>query len=596
MTTSSKNGQRIGLLAAYRPIFRGRTARMILMAASAFGSGIVEAAMLILLANLALSIGSGEIPEIAGLGPANALDLSTAQTFVAVLVLTTARLGLQYLGAWVSAGLTAELIAEIRAGTIRDYSLASWAEQSRRTEAEVQDLLVRHVNRVTNGISALTKAISTGFLVLALLISAVVADPAAAMLLVVGGSGLFLMVRPFTQQGKRLAQAQLVAGREYAERSFEVLGLSQEIRSFGVTEPVIERLERLTEQEVAPTRRGLVLREFVYNFYQFASILLLLAGLFAVYQWIDRPLASLGAIVVILVRALNQTASLQSQYHALVETVPFLERLDSERTILRASEPSSGESVITAPNLIRFESVSYSYDSARPAVVGLNFEVRKGEAIGVIGPSGSGKSTLIQLLLRLRQPDSGRYMLDDFDASDIVDASWFDQIAFVPQDSRLINDTLAANIAFYREASREDIVAAARRAHLHDEIMSMPDGFDTVIGSRGGALSGGQRQRVSIARALLRSPSILVLDEPTSALDMRSERLVHDTFTQLKGDVTIFVIAHRLSTLNTCDRLMVMNDGRIQAFGSREEIQRDSDFYRDALALSAIRTDDEAPV
>jgi ABC-type multidrug transport system fused ATPase/permease subunit len=118
----------------------------------------------------------------------------------------------------------------------------------------------------------------------------------------------------------------------------------------------------------------------------------------------------------------------------------------------------------------------------------------------------------------------------------------------------------------------------------------MPDGYETVLGSRGGALSGGQRQRVAIARALVLRPSLMVLDEPTSALDMRSESLVHETFTQLKGDVTLFVIAHRLSTLNTCDRIMVMGEGRLQAFGSREELDRDNAFYRDALELSRIRS------
>ena len=117
----------------------------------------------------------------------------------------------------------------------------------------------------------------------------------------------------------------------------------------------------------------------------------------------------------------------------------------------------------------------------------------------------------------------------------------------------------------------------------------MPNGYDALIGSRGGALSGGQRQRICIARALVRRPAILVLDEPTSALDVRSESLVHETFTRLRGDVTIFVIAHRLSTLNTCDRIMVMGDGRLQAFGPRADLQRDSEFYRDAVELSQIR-------
>jgi ABC-type multidrug transport system fused ATPase/permease subunit len=219
--------------------------------------------------------------------------------------------------------------------------------------------------------------------------------------------------------------------------------------------------------------------------------------------------------------------------------------------------------------------------------------VNRGEAIGIIGPSGSGKSTLIQLLLRLRQPDAGQYYLDDINASAVDDETWFNQIAFVPQDSRLINDTIASNIAFFRESvTMDEIERAARRSHIHDEIMAMPGGYNMVLGSRGGALSGGQRQRISIARALLRNPSILVLDEPTSALDMRSESLVHETFTELRGEVTIFVIAHRLSTLNTCDRIMVMGDGQLQAFGSRQELEDNSGFYRDALKLSRIRISD----
>lgn len=139
--------------------------------------------------------------------------------------------------------------------------------------------------------------------------------------------------------------------------------------------------------------------------------------------------------------------------------------------------------------------------------------------------------------------------------------------------------------------TREDIVDAAVRAHLHDEIMAMQDGYDTDIGSRGGALSGGQRQRLSIAVALLREPSILVLDEPTSALDMRSESLVHETFTELRGRVTIFVIAHRLSTLNTCDRILVMEMGCIQAFGQREDLGARQRVLPGCGGMPQIRTD-----
>ena len=134
------------------------------------------------------------------------------------------------------------------------------------------------------------------------------------------------------------------------------------------------------------------------------------------------------------------------------------------------------------------------------------------------------------------------------------------------------------------------MIEAAKRAHVHDEITAMPDGYQTELGSRGGSLSGGQRQRVAIARALATRPQLLVLDEPTSALDMRSESLVHETLTALQGSVTMLIIAHRLSTLNTCDRIMVFDQGVMQSFGERAELESGNEFYREALALSKLRS------
>lgn len=582
-----------GVWGTYRPLLRKREWSIATMALTSFVAGIAEAVLLVVVANLALAIGSRDrTPGPAGdLGSLGSLDLSIPASFVFALGLAVGRLVFQLLAARTAAKVTAELNAQLRAATFADFAAASWAEQSRRGQAEIADLLGRHVARISSSITIMAQAISTGCMVAALLVSAVVVDPVSAALLVMAGGLLFTLLRPLTTLGKRISRAQLEAGVVYSTQSLEAIETSLEMRSFGVTAAVAERLRQATDDEVRPTYRALIVRQLVQSAYQTAIILLLLAGLFAVYALVDRPLATLGAIVIILVRALNQAGGLQNTYHSLVENIPFVHRLGVERAALRASSPSSGQTTIDAPGRLRFEHVTYSYEASRLALADVSFEVERGEAIGIIGPSGSGKSTLVQLLLRLREPDTGRYLLDGVDASEIEDDSWFRQIAFVPQESKVLDDTIAANIAFYRSpVTREDIETAARRAHIHDDIVAMPDGYDTVLGTRGGALSGGQRQRISIARALLRDPSILVLDEPTSALDMRSESLVHETFTELKGRVTIFAIAHRLSTLNSCDRIMVLQDGRIQAFGTRDELQRDSAFYRDALQLSQIRS------
>ncbi|MEZ5179680.1 MAG: ABC transporter ATP-binding protein [Acidimicrobiales bacterium] len=221
----------------------------------------------------------------------------------------------------------------------------------------------------------------------------------------------------------------------------------------------------------------------------------------------------------------------------------------------------------------------------------MSFNIHHGEAVGVIGPSGSGKSTLIQLVLRLRQPSTGRYLVGGVDAGELRDKDWFERVAFVPQDCQTVSDDVMENIRFFRPwISDEDVISAAKRAHVHEEILAMPDGYRTDLGSRGGGLSGGQRQRVAIARALAGNPQLLVLDEPTSALDMRSESLVHETLTELQGSVTMLIIAHRLSTLKTCDRIIVMGSGRLQAFGERSQLEADNAFYREAIALSKLRS------
>lgn len=589
--SASDDAREISLLALYRPFFAGKGPALALLSFASFVAGVSEAALLVLIANIALAVGTaGGDATIQDLGPLVALDLSLGIAFTIAFLLALVRFSFQMVAAQMTARLTADLTAAARAGTFADFAAASWAEQSRHSEAEVQDLLIRHVNRTTSAIGTMATAINMFFTLLALLLSAVVVDPVAALILVLAGGLLFVLVRPLSRMAKRVSSQQQMAGLNYGNRSLEAINTSLEMRAFGVTGPVAERLAAATAEEVRPTYVGVLLRQLVTSLYQIVTILLLLGGLLAVYAFVEQPLASLGAIVIILVRALNQSSGLQSAYHSMTETAPYLDRLQKERAAFRDATPRSGSTEVRDVWDLRLESVGYAYEGGRAALEGIDVSVRAGEAIGIIGPSGSGKSTLIQVLLRLRDPDSGRYLVSGVDARDIRDDSWFAEIAFVPQESRLINDTIRANIAFYRDVGDDMVIDAAKRAHVHEEIMAMPEGYDTDLGSRGGALSGGQRQRISIARALLRKPSILVLDEPTSALDMRSESLVHETFTELKGSVTIFAIAHRLSTLNTCDRIMVLNHGRVQAFGTRAELELQSDFYRDALSLSQIRS------
>jgi ABC-type multidrug transport system fused ATPase/permease subunit len=240
----------------------------------------------------------------------------------------------------------------------------------------------------------------------------------------------------------------------------------------------------------------------------------------------------------------------------------------------------TGEQRLEKVRTLAFESVSFSYTAGRPVLSDISFDVRAGEGIGIVGPSGAGKSTLVQILLRLRIPEEGRYLVNGVSADQLARADWHTQVAYVPQEPRLLHASVADNIRYFREIDDAAVWHAARLAHIHDDIAGWPQGYDTLIGPRADAISGGQQQRICIARALAASPTVLVLDEPTSALDPRSERLLQESLFDLKERLTLFVIAHRMSTVDICDRVMVVVDGRLDAFDTVKSLKLDNAYYR----------------
>lgn len=237
---------------------------------------------------------------------------------------------------------------------------------------------------------------------------------------------------------------------------------------------------------------------------------------------------------------------------------------------------------------LRFENVNFRYTQAeKMALSNISFQVRAGETIALVGSSGSGKTTLVNLIARFYDPTSGQIMIDGLDVREYSLNSLRSQIAFVNQDVVLFNDTVAANIAYGEQSlkSRAEIVQAAKAANALEFIESMPQGFDTLIGEKGVRLSGGQRQRLAIARALLKNAPILILDEATSALDNQSEKLVQEALENLIKNRTTIVIAHRLSTVEHADRILVLHEGRIVEEGNHQALLKQGKIYAQLYAL-----------
>ena len=235
---------------------------------------------------------------------------------------------------------------------------------------------------------------------------------------------------------------------------------------------------------------------------------------------------------------------------------------------------------------VRFEHVDFSYDPKRTILHDVSFEIPAGHTVAVVGHSGSGKSTLARLLFRFYDVNAGRITFNGTDIREVTQRSVRAAIGIVPQDTVLFNDTICYNIAYGDpQAGRERVVAAARAAHIHDFIETLPDGYDSAVGERGLKLSGGEKQRVAIARAILKSPSIFVFDEATSALDSRSEKAIQHELARIARSRTTLIIAHRLSTIVDADQILVMDHGRIVERGTHAELLARGGAYAQMWAL-----------
>ena len=243
--------------------------------------------------------------------------------------------------------------------------------------------------------------------------------------------------------------------------------------------------------------------------------------------------------------------------------------LDRQPELLPPAQPSP---VPAQPESLRFESVHFAYDGKHQVLRGIDLEVRRGETVALVGGSGGGKTTLVNLVPRFFDPTAGRLTLDGIDLRAFDPRELRRQIGIVNQETLLFMDSIHDNIAYGKEATREAVVEAARKAHAHDFIMALSKGYDTPLAETGSSVSGGQRQRLAIARALLQDPPILILDEATSALDTESERAVQAALETLMQDRTTLVIAHRLSTIQRATRICVLKQGRVAEQGSHEEL------------------------
>lgn len=396
---------------------------------------------------------------------------------------------------------------------------------------------------------------------------------------------LFFVFKPIIRRTRHIAYKEEAINREIAHHVNEnIIGMKtvkamlMEGNIAGIARDYFKKLKAIRIRTYLLVSLGDALME--------PASLIFICVIFAIsyYKNPNFNLAALGAVIYLIKQIFSYAQQLQKYILGVSASVPYLKNvLEYQDQALKNEENNRGTQLFKFNNALEFKNVNFLYEREKTVLSDINFEIKKGEMVGLIGPSGAGKTTIVDLVLRLFELNQGEILIDGVNINDIDISEWRKNIGYVSQDIFLMNDTIANNIKFYDESIGEkEIEESARMANIYDFIQGCPEKFSTVIGERGVLLSAGQRQRIIIARILARRPKLLILDEATSALDNESEKQIQKVIENLKNKITVFAIAHRLSTLINSDRLLVLENGKIVEQGRPHKLleEKDSYFYK----------------
>ena len=508
-------------------------------------------------------------------------SFSSSSAIIAAFVALAFFFSTSIVATLLSTSVSEQALTVTRSRIVSGFFQSNWSLQSTERLGHIQQLLTVNGMATANAVGNLSSAIQSVLMVSGLLGVALVVDPVAAIGVIAIGIVLSQILRPLNMGSRRANRLVSKVTRGMATQVTEYTRLSRDFRLFGVETRATNTLHKSIEDTGHAFRRAQILISLTPVLYQTLALALVIAAIAFLSGGGHERFAELGAILLLVLRSVSYGSSLQSAIQGIRGSQGMLEDVTTDLRRFDEARVSSGARVPESFE-VDFDSVEYSYDGTTLALHDVTMHIPEGKVVGVLGPSGSGKTTISQLLLGLREPTSGRVTIGGLDAVAISKTDERSTVALVPQEPVLLQGSIIDNIKFFRDFEEREVIDAARVAYLHEDVVRMTDGYGTPVGEGGGALSGGQKQRLAIARALIGSPKLIVLDEPTSAVDGRTEKLIRQTLSELRGHVTVVIISHRIETTRQCDLLLVLKNGMIADYGDRDTVLAGS-AYRDIV-------------